>query len=331
MKTNENPVQDETARFGESVSLVDQSTIKNSGLFDAFTCVIPTLTFLSGDALGKELPIVQPQVTIGRGEDCDVLIADPSVSRRHVQIICRKLLKKDKRGDLRIVLQDLGSKNGTLVNYRKVRRAVLKPGDKICLGRVILKFEFKDVADQKLYDEIYRLATVDSLTGLLNKATITRCLTEELDKKSRYRGKLSILLMDLDDFKALNDTHGHLMGDRALQSAGAVLQRNLRRQDKAGRFGGEEFLVVLPETGMIGAAAFAERLRLDLEKTAAANIGMREPFTASFGVATFPEDGGMCESLLAHADQALYRSKALGKNRVELYSSEGGKAGRSQD
>jgi diguanylate cyclase (GGDEF)-like protein len=229
------------------------------------------------------------------------------------------------------VLQDLGSKNGTLVNYRRVRSAVLKPGDKIILGKIILKFECKDVADQKLYDEIYRLATEDSLTGLLNKASITRILADELDKRERYGGKLSILLMDLDHFKSLNDLHGHLAGDRALQVAGTILQRNLRRQDRAGRFGGEEFLIILTETGMPGAAASAERIRADLEKSAASDIGLANPLTASFGAATFPEDGAFCENLLEHADQALYRAKARGRNRVEPYRENNEPAVQQQD
>jgi two-component system cell cycle response regulator len=331
VKTKEDPFEHNTDPPHESLSMVDASTIENSGLFDARACVIPTLTFLSGDALGKELPLLQQQVTIGRGEGSDILIADPSVSRRHIQLTCRKLVKRETSQDLKVVLRDLGSKNGTLVNYRRVRSAVLKPGDKIILGKVILKFEFKDVADQKLYDEIYRLATVDNLTGLLNKASITRNLAEELDKRTRYRGKLSILLMDLDHFKSLNDMHGHLIGDRALQAAGAILQRNLRRQDKAGRFGGEEFLIVLPETGMQGAAASAERMRIDLETSLAAEIGIASPLTASFGAATFPEDGGYCENLLEHADQALYRAKARGRNRVELYREDNGQSAQMQE
>jgi two-component system, cell cycle response regulator len=318
MKTGEEPIYCETAVSGR-LSIVDESTVKNSGLFDAQSCVIPTLTFLTGEALGKEIPVLQQQITIGRGEGADVVIADPSVSRRHIQLTCRKLVKDEKTQDLKVVLQDLGSKNGTLVNYRPVRTAVLKPGDKIILGKVILKFEFKDVADQKLYDEIYRLATIDGLTGLLNKSAITRNLSDELDKKARYRGKLSILLMDLDHFKTLNDTHGHLAGDRALQTAGSLLQRNLRRQDRAGRFGGEEFLVILPETGIAGAEALAERIRVDLEKSLAEEIGIQGPVTASFGVATFPEDGDFYESLLEHADQALYKAKAHGRNRIEIY------------
>ncbi len=299
--------------------LIDESTLKSSGLFGETSFSIPTLTFLSGEALGKELPLIQPQITIGRGEESDVLIMDPSISRRHIELTCRKVLGKGHGENMTVVLRDLGSKNGTLVNYRKVRRAVLKPGDKICLGRVILKFEYRDLADQSFYDEVYRLATTDSLTSLLNKATITRILSDEISKRQRYNGKLSAILMDVDDFKSLNDTFGHLTGDRALQGIAAVLRKNLRRQDRAGRFGGEEFLVVLPETGGRGAAGLAERIRTDVERSVAAGLELERPVTSSFGVAACSADAQDSENLVEHADNALYRAKARGKNRVELW------------
>lgn len=301
---------------------LDQSTLKSSGLFDEASFCIPTLTFLSGDALGKELPLVQQQIILGRGEESDVVIMDQSVSRRHVQLTCRKLIDKGEKEDIRVVLCDLGSKNGTMVNYRKVRRAVLKPGDKICIGRVILKFEYKDLADQNFFDEIYRLATTDSLTMLLNRAAMMRVIRDEIEKRNRYRRRLSVVMIDIDDFKNLNDSLGHLVGDRALQSVAGVLRRALRRQDRAGRFGGEEFILVLPETGLRGAAALSERIRIDLEATIARELGLERTITASFGVATYPLDGGDSENLIDHADIALYRAKAKGKNRVEIWRRE---------
>lgn len=299
--------------------LASDSTLKNSGLFNETSGFIPTLTFMSGEALGKELPLIQQQITLGRGEESDVLLMDSSVSRKHVRLSCRRLVRKEGGQSLRIVLQDLGSKNGTLVNYKKVGRAVLKPGDKICLGRIILKFEYRDLADQNFYEEIYRLATTDSLTRLLNKASIIRTLNEEMAKADRYHRKLSLVLMDLDDFKSLNDAFGHLMGDRVLQYIAEVLRKKLRHQDKAGRFGGEEFLLVLPETDLKGAALVAERIRADIEKSVASQLGLARPVSVSAGVSTYPTDGRDCENLLEHADVALYRAKALGKNRIELW------------
>jgi diguanylate cyclase (GGDEF)-like protein len=299
--------------------LVSETTLKNSGLFNETAGCIPTLTFLSGDALGKELPLIQPQVTVGRGDECDVLLMDPSVSRKHARVSCRSVLGKGKIRSLKVILEDLNSKNGTLVNYKKVSRVVLKPGDKICLGSVILKFEYRDLADKNFYDEIYRLATTDSLTGLLNKAAVTRSLNEEVAKSIRYNRELSLAMMDLDDFKSLNDTFGHLMGDRVLQQVARILRSNLRQQDKPGRFGGEEFLIVLPETGSKGATSLAERIRADIEESVACGLNLSRKVSVSIGISTRRTNDAQSESLLEHADAALYRAKALGKNRTELW------------
>ncbi len=300
-------------------SIVEATTLKRSGLFGPDVVSIPTLTFLTGDALGKELPLLQQQVTLGRGEEADVLIMDPSVSRKHLQLTCRKLLDKEGGQGLKVILQDLNSKNGTLVNYRRVRRTILKPGDKICLGRIILKFEYRDLADQNFYEEIYRLATIDNLTSLLNKASILRAFSEELSKRLRYRANLSVLMVDIDNLKTLNDRQGRVSGDRTLQAAGGILRRNLRKQDKAGRFGGDRFLVLLTETGILGAMILAERIRADIEASAAAAVGVEGSITASIGVASYPDDGQTCASLIDHADAAVCRAKAVGKNRVEAY------------
>ncbi len=308
------------ARAGRAAIILDESTIKNSGLFTTTSSFcIPTLTFLSGDALGKELPLLQQQLTLGRGDGCDVVIMDPSVSRKHVQLSCRKLIARGERQDLRVVLRDLGSTNGTLVNYRKVRRAVLKPGDKICMGRIILKFEFKDLADKNYFDEIFRLATTDSLTGLLNRAAIMRVMKEETVKRQRYRRRLSVILLDIDDFKRLNDTGGHLAGDRVLQLVSNAVRRNLRRQDRGGRFGGDEFLIVLPETGLKGAAILADRIKHDFEEATLSDPSLNGGVTVSFGIASYPVQCRVSESLIDCADSALYRAKALGKNRIELW------------
>lgn len=304
---------------GRVAMILEQSTMKNSGLFGGEGCRIPTLTFLSGAALGKELPLVRQSITLGRGEESDVLILDSSVSRKHIRLTCRKLIDKSENQEMRVLLEDLGSKNGTLVNYRKVKKAVLKPGDKILMGRVILKFEYKDLADQKFFDEIYRLATVDGLTSLLNKAAILRHLSDEVLKLRRYKRRLAVIILDIDNFKSLNDTYGHLIGDRAIQAAADILGRNLRKQDKAGRFGGEEFLLVLPETGLRGASSLAERMRAEMEQTVGNFLSLPRLVTSSFGVASFGAHVGNAETLLCNADAALYRAKAEGKNRVACW------------
>jgi two-component system, cell cycle response regulator len=299
--------------------LISDSTLRCGGRSGDKAVVIPTLTFLSGDALGKELPLLRPQVSFGRGTECDVVLTDPAVSRKHVQLTRRKLVRTGKDDSVRVVLQDMGSTNGTLVNYRRVQKAVLKPGDKIVLGQTILKYEHRDIADRNFYDEIYKLATTDGLTGLLNKASIMRQLGDEMEKAQRYRRKLSVLLIDIDNFKGLNDTLGHIAGDQALRLVAEVLRTTLRRQDRAGRFGGEEFLILLPETGQRGAMTSAERIRREIERTVAPGLYVANTVTASIGVASFPAKSEDSRSILEAADAALYRAKGMGKNRTEVW------------
>jgi two-component system, cell cycle response regulator len=294
------------------------STIKSSGLFGGVSTFIPILTFLSGPALGKEVPLLNRQLTLGRGPDCDIIIPDPSVSRKHLQICCRKIVKNGEASQMKIVARDLGSRNGTLINYAPVRNAVLKPGDKIILGQIILKFEHRDVAEQSFYEEIYKMATTDSLTSLLNKAAITRALSDEINANQRNRRWISVVLADVDEFKSSNDLYGHLMGDRILQSVAGIFRADLRRRDKVGRFGGDEFLIVLPETGMKGAYRAAERLRKKMETLVKVELNLSMSITGSFGVASCSTNTATPEKLLECADTALYRAKSLGRNRAEI-------------
>jgi two-component system, cell cycle response regulator len=295
------------------------STVKTNRSTSVIPADVPILTFLSGPALGKEITLMRHPLVLGRGEDCDIVIPDPSVSRKHLQISCRRVVKGENE-DLTVVIRDLGSKNGTLVNYSAVHQKALKPGDKICMGRVIMKFDRRDHDEQSFYEEIYRLATIDHLTTVLNKATITRALSEEIAASLRDRRWISVLLMDVDQFKSINDVHGHLTGDRILQVLAKVLRTSIRRRDKVGRFGGDEFMIVLPETGRKGALKLAERIRSSVEKSASAEMGMSESITTSIGVASCRAADPDCDNLLEHADSALYRAKALGRNRAEHWA-----------
>jgi two-component system, cell cycle response regulator len=294
------------------------STVRTDREMSGHSAFIPTLTFLSGPALGKEIPLVHRELTLGRGEDCDIIIPDSSVSRRHLRISCREVVKGENKS-MTVVIRDLSSKNGTLVNYEAVQKKSLKPGDKISIGRVILKYDCRDLAEQNFYDEIYRLATIDHLTSLLNKATITRTLFDELASSLRDCRWVSIILMDVDQFKSVNDVHGHLVGDRILQVVARIIESCVRRRDKVGRFGGDEFLIVLPETDPTGAHRLAERIRANIQKRAGVKLNLSTDVTASLGSASCMATDADRDRLLEYADRALYRAKSLGKNRAELW------------
>ncbi len=159
------------------------------------------------------------------------------------------------------------------------------------------------------------IAHTDSLTHVLNRRALMSRLSAEVDRARRYDSPLSLLLIDLDHFKQVNDTHGHLIGDEVLRDAASLLQRTIRSVDVVARYGGEEFVVVLPETPQSGAIRFAERIRALIEQQVLGSSGIR--CTASIGVAVFPGEGvETVDDLLLRADAALYRAKAEGRNRV---------------
>lgn len=162
------------------------------------------------------------------------------------------------------------------------------------------------------------LAHTDPLTQLLNRRALTLRLVSEMDRVRRYDSMLSLLMVDLDYFKFVNDTYGHLAGDEVLHEVAALLQRCTRTVDFVARYGGEEFVVVLPETTSTGAMAFAERVRERIERHSFLGTDRGgAKLTTSIGVATFPSPGvDTVETLFAKADEALYRAKEQGRNRV---------------
>jgi diguanylate cyclase (GGDEF)-like protein len=170
----------------------------------------------------------------------------------------------------------------------------------------------------KLYQKVERLAQTDPLTGLFNRRYFFECSEQEVALSLRDKKSLSLLMLDLDNFKRVNDTHGHSTGDYVLAEVASVLKSNLRRNDMAGRYGGEEFIILLPEIDSAAAREVAERLRETIATQPMQTGEDKVWVTISVGIATLRhKDGEALTSLIHAADTALYRAKALGKNRVE--------------
>lgn len=162
------------------------------------------------------------------------------------------------------------------------------------------------------------MATQDFLTGLLNRRETFHRLDEELQRSRRLATPFSVLLLDLDHFKQVNDVHGHSAGDLVLQAVAAALRQGVRPYDLCCRYGGEEFLVILPETALEAAAGIAERLRHDIENLKIAVTKKTDlRITASIGAATLVGNESI-DQLIARADEAMYNAKASGRNRVSL-------------
>lgn len=177
----------------------------------------------------------------------------------------------------------------------------------------------EDITDRKSMEaEMRRLATVDSLTGIDNRHHFLVKASKEFARSRRYRRAMSFLMLDLDHFKEVNDTYGHHVGDEVLKAMVIAVEGELRENDLFGRLGGEEFAVVLPETGAISAVDAAERLRKIIEATNVDAGSASVTFTVSIGVAVFEEQDGDLDQVVQRSDQAMYQAKRKGRNRVVL-------------
>lgn len=169
----------------------------------------------------------------------------------------------------------------------------------------------------KSYQQVQYLSVTDSLTGLYNRRKFFEDLEKEVERSARYGSPLTLIMLDLDHFKAINDQFGHQMGDEVLKDVADILRANTRKTDVVARYGGEEFIVLLTETAMPGAVGVATRVREAVENAVALGATLEIKFTASLGVGEFqPND--TVDTLIAHTDEALYRAKDKGRNRIEL-------------
>ena len=177
---------------------------------------------------------------------------------------------------------------------------------------------FRDITElTKIKHEMERLAHTDFLTGLANRRFFMQRLTEETERVKRGDQSMSVLLLDMDTFKNVNDTHGHDVGDRVLQVIASVTLEIKRVADVAARIGGEEFAILLPDTGREGSITLAQRLRRTINEQMIADArGRPIQVTASIGVATMSHSDSGLDHILTHADRALYRAKDAGRDQV---------------
>jgi diguanylate cyclase (GGDEF)-like protein len=210
------------------------------------------------------------------------------------------------------------SRLGVVYFYRKDRDFFLP--DEIEILNTFAHLAAGAIESTRLQEQTQNLAVTDALTGLPNRRTLDQSLAEELRRAQRYGKSLAVLLLDIDHFKKTNDTYGHQAGDAVLKALAQVFSRQVRDVDLVVRYGGEEFVFILPETDMVGSKLVAERIRRAVEtELIRLPEGQEIGVTASLGIACYPLCGDTAETLLAHADQALYTAKQEGRNRVCLY------------
>jgi two-component system, cell cycle response regulator len=274
-----------------------------------------TLTVLSGVDPGCVLALQGGENVLGRSKEATVAIDEPAISRRHARVV--------RTEDGRHILEDLGSQNGTFVNGRAVSRVVLKSGDRIQLGPdLILRFALLDEREETLQRRLYESSTRDSLTGLANR----RCLLERLElvlaEPEADGTDTGMLMIDVDRFKQINDSFGHIAGDKVLRALALSAGANFRAADLFARYGGDEFVAVVCCEAKPDLIALAERVRFSFAEARVAVEGGFVAATVSIGVALWSEcASGNYLDLLALADDRMYAAKMAGRNGVCLTAS----------
>lgn len=272
----------------------------------------PSLIVLTGRDFGRQYFLDKGETSIGRDEDCAIRLDDARVSRKHSKIV------GDPSGPYFKVI-DLNSTNGTFLNDQPIREAVLTDGDRIRIGYTVFKYAIRDIAEIEYENKIYRMATTDSLTKLSTREYFMQQYSDTFYRSERYQRPFSLMMADIDDFKSINDTYGHPIGDLVLASIGKMILNVIRHEDFAGRVGGEEFAIVLPETGPEHARNPAERLRRSVEAYHFHSGSEQFPVTISIGIATYPNHAASMAELIQKADTALYEAKKSGKNTVRVF------------
>jgi two-component system cell cycle response regulator len=269
------------------------------------------LTVVGGPNIGRVFSVRDDETSIGRGREANIRIDDAGASRKHARIV------PDEAGHY--VLEDLKSTNGTFVAGRRIERVELSSGDRIHIGpNIVISFAILDAQAERLAHQLYESSVRDPLTRAHNRRYLVERLASEIAYSRRHSSRLSLILFDLDHFKRVNDTYGHLAGDDVLREAAALVSRLIRAEDVFARFGGEEFVVLVRGISHLNVGRFAERLRSAIERLEIASSEAILKVTVSIGYASLDELSGerTADALLRLADERLYRAKTEGRNRV---------------
>lgn len=271
------------------------------------SCLV--LLYPPGPGIGRRTELSRRAYFVGRDPGCELTVVSNLVSRQHAR------LTVDRDGGWSV--QDLASTNGTFVNEERIDMRRLSDGDQLRFGEVIYKFLSGSNIESAYHEEIYRMTIVDALTGSYNKRYLLDFLTREVSVAKRYGHALSLVMFDVDHFKKINDTWGHLAGDAVLKELAHRVRARMRREDLFGRNGGEAFAVVLPSTALTGGVVFAEALRRLLADRPVIFEGQSISFTVSLGVSALDGTADIdATALMRRADEHLYAAKRAGRNRV---------------
>ncbi len=248
-------------------------------------------------------------VVIGRDENCEIVIADHSASRRHARII---------RKEQNVFIMDMGSTNGTWVNEERVQIQQLNSGDSIRVGRWTYKFFHGDNIEAQYHDSVYQMMTKDVLTGAWNKRYLMDMLDRKLNEHLRLKQHLSVMLIDFDFFKEINDSYGHIVGDEVLAEFGSRIREVIRGGEVFARFGGDEFAVVLLNADFDAASRAATRIREAVVSRRFRTSRGAIDCSISGGVASWDPDSPISRNeLFENADRMLYKAKEARDSKID--------------
>lgn len=305
---------DELLDHNDESEYVDTTTTQAFGFIPVITPEnkqrTAALIVLSGRSSGRSFTLGSDEVLIGRTPESTVRLDDDGVSRRHAKVI---------RSDGQWIIMDLNSTNGTYHDGERIQVLTLYDGAKIQLGMgTILRFQHQDVLDERFQQQMYESKTRDPLTEAHNKAYFKEAIDREVAYGQRHQQTLSLVMMDIDHFKKVNDTYGHQAGDLVLKIVASSVMGMIRKEDVFARYGGEEFALILRNTLPEMAVILAERIRRMIEKLEIVHNGRRIPCTMSLGIASMAAGSKLTpDALIEAADQRLYHAKAGGRNRTE--------------
>lgn len=259
---------------------------------------------------GSLIPLTYRRLTIGRDQTCDLEVNDDFMSRMHAVL---------ELTDAGYQLSDCNSRNGTFVNDKQISSIVLSPGDQIRLGNHIFKFLSSDHVETHYHEAVYEMMTLDAMTNVYNRRYFEDAFRREVLRSQRHGRQLSLLIFDIDKFKQINDTYGHLVGDEILKALSARIRGRVRGDEIVARIGGEEFAVVLVETSKRNARLVAESL-CELVRSSPLLPDRPELITTISvgGVYTNGLELLSEQDLIAQADQQLYLAKTSGRDCVRF-------------
>lgn len=248
------------------------------------------------------------ETIVGRDPDSDLFLNHPSISRNHATIRATPIGYR---------LEDNGSTNGTYVDERSIKSCMLTNGVRIRFGNYIYRFLSNDSIETTYHETVYSMMTKDGLTGCFNKRYLLEILEREFRRSQRSKRPSSLLILDLDHFKSVNDTYGHLAGDDVLKEFVIRVNSIVRHEDVFARFGGEEFALIMTEAPLEGAIVCANGIRREIQRKPFETCAGVIEVTTSIGVAAFEFDVHKSyEDVISSADAALYDAKEKGRNRI---------------